>query len=329
MKKALVKLITAGMLTCILISPASAASSAGDSAGIPYTSYNYYYGDVTKPAEINAFYDVETVLTAARAGVEPFQEINDICTDSSGNIYILDGKGSRVVLLDGDYRLRGEFSGVKDGDEILSFSGARGIYVSGESLYIADTEHARVLVCDTSGTLMHTILLPDSPLIPEGFLYRPIKVAVDASGYVYVLSDGSYYGAILYSPEQEFLSFYGANSVKNTITQALAKLWKKLTATNDRLANSASRLPYQFTDLYVDTDSFIYTATGKTPDSVQAGQIRRLSPGGKNVLESEDITFGDLSISMVGGEMRTQNIAGLAVDTAGFIYCYDISYGRI
>lgn len=27
--------------------------------------------------------------------------------------------------------------------------------------------------------------------------------------------------------------------------------------------------------------------------------------------------------------MRTQNIAGLAVDTAGFIYCYDISYGRI
>ena len=152
MKKALVKLMTAGMLTCILVSPASAA----------YTSYNYYYGDVTKPAEINAFYDVETVLTAARAGVEPFQEINDICTDSSGNIYILDGKGSRVVLLDGDYRLRGEFSGVKDGDEILSFSGARGIYVSGESLYIADTEHARVLVCDTSGTLMHTILLPDS-----------------------------------------------------------------------------------------------------------------------------------------------------------------------
>lgn len=329
MKKALVKLMTAGMLACILVSPASAASPAGDSAGIPYTSYNYYYGDVTKPAEINAFYDVETVLTAARAGVEPFQEINDICTDSGGNLYILDGKGSRVVLLDGDYRLRGEFSGVKDGDEILSFSGARGIYVSGESLYIADTEHARVLVCDTSGTLMRTILLPDSPLIPEGFLYRPIKVAVDASGYVYVLSDGSYYGAILYSPEQEFLSFYGANSVKNTITQALAKLWKKLTATNDRLANSASRLPYQFTDLYVDTDSFIYTATGKTPDSVQAGQIRRLSPGGKNVLESEDITFGDLSISMAGGEMRTQNIAGLAVDTAGFIYCYDISYGRI
>lgn len=32
---------------------------------------------------------------------------------------------------------------------------------------------------------------------------------------------------------------------------------------------------------------------------------------------------------MAGGELRTQNIAGMAVDTAGFIYCYDVAYGRI
>lgn len=160
MKKALVKLITAGMLTCILISPASAASSAGDSAGIPYTSYNYYYGDVTKPAEINAFYDVETVLTAGARGWNPFRRSTTSVPIPAG-IYIFWTVRARVLSCSTEtIRLRGEFSGVKDGDEILSFSGARGIYVSGESLYIADTEHARVLVCDTSGTLMRTILLP-------------------------------------------------------------------------------------------------------------------------------------------------------------------------
>ena len=116
--------------------------------------------------------------------------------------------------------------------------------------------------------------------IPDDFMYQPIKVTVDSAGYTYVLSDGSYYGAILYAPSGKFLGFYGANSVKNTVTQFIAKMWKKLTSTNAKRSASASRLPYQFTDLYADKDNFIYTATGKTSQTLQTGQIRQLSPGG-------------------------------------------------
>ena len=43
-------------------------------------------------------------------------------------------------------------------------------------------------------------------------------------GYTYVLSDGSYYGALLYTADNTFSGFYGANKVKGTLTDALSSL---------------------------------------------------------------------------------------------------------
>jgi hypothetical protein len=75
-------------------------------------------------------------------------------------------------------------------------------------------------------TFVDEYTLPDSPLIPEGFKYRPVKVVADSRGYVYILSEGSYYGALLYAPAtsgtaKEFIGFYGANTVTNNILDAI------------------------------------------------------------------------------------------------------------
>lgn len=233
---------------------------------IPYTSYTYWESDGFTAVSAKAAYKTKTVLTAERIGVEDFAEIADVCTDEAGNIYILDGKSSRIIILNSDYGVRGLISSVLNGEEKLKFENAKGIYVdkSGK-IYIADTEHARVLVCDRDGECLNIITLPESKLIPDGFNYRPIKVTADSRGYVYVLSDGSYYGAILYSPKGEFYGFYGANSVEASVFTAISAVWDKLTSNNAKRAGKASRLPYQFTDLYADNSDFIYTATGKIP----------------------------------------------------------------
>ena len=297
---------------------------------IPYTSYTYWESDGFTAVSAKAAYKTETVLTAERIGVEDFAEIADVCTDEAGNIYILDGKSSRIIILNSDYGVRGLISSVLNGEEKLKFENAKGIYVdkSGK-IYIADTEHARVLVCDRDGECLNIITLPESKLIPDGFNYRPIKVTADSRGYVYVLSDGSYYGAILYSPKGEFYGFYGANSVEASVFTAISAVWDKLTSNNAKRAGKASRLPYQFTDLYADNSDFIYTATGKIPGSSQKSQIKRLSPGGKNILDSSDVVFGDKETASFKGETRTQNISGLAVDGDGYIYCYDEASGKI
>lgn len=320
---------TLALLTAVM-NVSAAAYQEGDSAEIPYITYNYRQGDSSFPVTTKALYYTETVLTAGNLGIESFGELNDISVDEDGYLYLLDGKNSRVVVIDSNYNyIKTITELLAESGEKINFSGARGLFVKNGKLYIADTENARVLICDFSGKLLKTVLLPESNLIPEDFNYRPIKIAVDSRDYLYVLSDGSYYGALLYSPEDKFLGFYGANSVATGITQFIRRLWENLTTTNEKRAVSSSRLPYQFTDLYADKDNFIYTSTGKVPSTLQSGQIKRLSPGGKNILSSDSVVFGDLEIGTVNNEMLTQNIAGLAVDSRNFIYCYDISYGRI
>ena len=123
-----------------------------------------------------------------------------------------------------------------------------------ENIFIADTQHQRVIKCDNKGNFIRLYQLPeagttDARLIPSGFNYQPIKVAVDHKGYVYILSNGSYYGAILYDPNDKFLGFYGANDVPATFAQALTTLWNRLFMNNEKRAEMTRSLPYTFSDL--------------------------------------------------------------------------------
>ncbi len=332
MKKKIKLLLTIALILSLLLGfTASAATVTGDPSEVPFGTYNYRFGDTFAAVPTKAIYETETQLTSISLGVEAFATLDDICTDKDGRLYLLDGKASKITVLDDKYIPVKVISAVvKDNGESVSFNDAKGIYVDKSgSIYIADTAHASVLICDIEGKLIKELLLPDSNLIPEDFNYRPIKITVDSRGYTYVLSDGSYYGALLYSPEEEFLGFYGANSVALGIGGFIEKLWENLTTTNDKRAASSSRLPYQFTDLYADSGDFIYTATGKIPKSGQVGQIKRLSPGGKNILDSDDFIFGDIETATINNKLIEQNVSGVAADSRDFIYCYDNSYGRV
>lgn len=182
------------LLLCVaVISPVAvfAVSPEGDSAEIPYYTHNYVMSDSYSAQPVNAVYDVEDVLNARQIGVEEFGELNDICTDKNNCIYILDGKKSRIIILNGDLTLKDEIKEITlPNGTTTRFEGAKGIYVHTDGLiYIADTEGKRVLVCD-GNRCVKEMLLPDSTLIPEDFNYQPIKVTVDSKKYVY--HDGKY-----------------------------------------------------------------------------------------------------------------------------------------
>lgn len=307
-------------------------SAVEDENGLPYQSYTYWNGKKAKektPVYSKPIYEVYDVLAFNHIGLEEnFVEITDICTSLSGKTYILDGGASRIVILNDSYKLSTVIKSAKKGDQNLSFKNAKGIFVGADdSIYVADTENKRVLKLDEQGNVISEITLPKSRLIPSSFTYSPIKLTIDSKGYMYVLSDGSYHGAILYSPEGEFLGFYGANTVKAGVLDSLSALWEKLTLSNERRAALEKTLPFQFTDLHVDKKDFIYTTTGNTAKSKyeeQTGQIRKLSPGGSNVIESDGVNFADQ-----GYYKYSQDILGIAVDEDGFIYALDSAYGHI
>ena len=208
-------------LAAMLCLPVFVLNTTAQSTGgeIPVESYTYWedlgVGD-RKAVYTQATHFVKKIISADTLGIEALNSISDICTDSSGRVYILDSGASKVVILNSEYDVINIIDSV-NGNDNYDFTGAKGIFVSNDAyVYISDTENQRVLVCDINGNLKNIITVPDSPLIPSDFQFMPICVSVDSVGYTYVLCDGSYYGALMYSSEGEFLGFYGANKVKNT-----------------------------------------------------------------------------------------------------------------
>lgn len=332
MKQKIIRFFAAFLSFIILFSFVTVNASVYDRGEqSPYTSYTYWYntGNSSKAVFTRPMYQVSKTLDYIDIGNEKqFTKITDIFSDKKGFTYILDGGASSVFILNENYLLYKSFSDVSDNGESISFKNAQGIFVdSNGEIYISDTENGRVIVTDEDGNLLKKYVLPKSRLIPSSFNYRPIKASTDSKGYLYVLSDGSYYGAVLYSPNDEFLGFYGANTVKSTVTQAISKFFNKIFLTNEKRAQLETTLPYQFTDLFIDKNDFVYTATGNTAfdkNEGQIGQIRRLNPGGTNVLVSSDsIDYSDGS-----GTFR-QDLLGLSADDDGYIYALDSAYGHI
>ncbi|MEE0946119.1 MAG: YIP1 family protein [Acutalibacteraceae bacterium] len=337
MKKNSVRFISVLLALILLVGviPASAIGIYKETSDIPYDTITYWeHANVSTNDAVRAtaMYDYyKTIYNEDMADVN-ITSFSDVTIDENDNIYILDGDASQIHILDKSYNFVRTITEIVDEatGETYDYKGAQGFVISAENvLYICDTENSRVILCDTDGKFKSLLLLPESTLIPTGFEYRPQKIAVDSSNYIYVLSEGSYYGAILYSPKGDFLGFYGANTVKTTVLQLFAQLWEKITMTDAIREISAKKLPFQFTDLYVDKQDFIYTATGRTQKTVEKGQIKRLSPGGINILESDDVTFGLHQPIHLRSDGRYPDIAGLAVSEDNYIYSFDVSTGYI
>lgn len=303
---------------------------AVSAAEIPYESYTYWsdVSEENKAVYNRPMYETETVIDSQKLGIDAFAKINSIDSDDSGNIYILDNS-SRITVLDSEYKVIREIRTVSG----QSYDEANSLYVHKDgTVYICDTQNHRILHITSDGELMEQIMLPDSPLLPDDFDFLPTKVTVDSKGYTYVLSDGSYYGALLYSPEKIFLGFYGANTVKASLSSVITNMKERIFPNNEKKGNTAQQLPYCFVDIECDAEGFIYTCNGYTEKYGRTGQIRKLSPGtGKNILNSEDVNFVDTKInsSYSDGAMSRQDIMAIAVDEQGFIYGLDSAFGRV
>ena len=307
---------------------ATFATSPATTEEKPFETYTYWDGlgsTAKNKAYCKPMYEPKTVIDATVLGTALFGSIDDICT-SDGYTYILDSNSSKVYVLDENYTLKTEINNIVYKGELLSIKGASGILVKNEKIYIADTKNARILVMDISGNVIHYLTLPKSKLIPSDFKYAPQKIAIDSRDYLYISSDGSYYGALVYSPDMEFLGFYGANTVAVSVGDALKNFITKIFSTDEKRAASVRALPYQFTDFVVGPNDFIYTVTSASGTNVAKGQVKRLNPGGKDVLGKEDYNFADESNRLI----QSESLKAIDVDGEGFFYVLESGvYNRI
>ncbi len=334
-KKFALRLVVVTLVMVLLLSSVS-VSGLGiikETGDVPYNTFVYWDDANTSQAVIaKGMYNFAEYFTADELIEDGVQSLDDVCFDKHDNLYLLDGASSKIHIFDKEYNLVKTLGAFTDANgEIFDYTGAASMFVSSRDyIYVCDTEHARVLIANQQGNIESVLYLPDSSLIPDNLKtnYRPTAVTVDSSEYVYVLSDGSYYGAMLYTPQGDFLGFYGANTVQTTVLSFLGSIWDKLTKTDAILAVSKRTLPFQFTDLYIDSSDFVYTATASTKWGVQSGQIKRMSPGGLNTLK-DGVTFGLRYGASSLSRATFSGIADVAVNEDNYIFTFDANIGGI
>lgn len=326
MKKIFSRILVVALILCMLFTiqvPAFAQE--------PYDSYTYWSNVQSAEVEVlnRPMYEPTGVIDAAKIGVAPFSSIKGIVRDQYDNVYILDN-ASRIVVTDKNFNLIKEI-GLVNGTE--RYDEASSVYVySDGTIYICDIKGERILHIDGDGNLLDTIGLPESTLIPDDFRFLPTKIEINANGYLYVLCEGSYYGVLLYSPEREFLGFFGSNTVKASIGSVFSTVMSRVFPNNVKRSNSVRSLPFSMVDLCIDKNGFIYTCNGYTKAFDTTGQIRKLSPGtGGNVFSVTDANFIDVDVNKTfdNGVLTKQNLMDVEVDSNGYVYALESAYGKV
>lgn len=323
MKKRLARLFAVILAMCLALGALTSVSAA-----TPVDSYTYWNRVTTNGKSVygKSMYEFDKLIDPSELGIAHFEEINAMCKDDNDNIYILD-KTSRIVVLDNQYNLVTEIGLI---DETISYDNAKGIYYKDGVIYICNTEGKNIYMINAEGQLIDTITVPKSTLIPDNFEFKPINMTIDSNGYMYIASDGGYYGALLYSPERDFLGFYGANTVEATVASVLTNISNRLFPNVERYENSIKKVPFTFVDITVDNKDFIYTSNGftKTTTEERKVMIRRLSPGtGDNILKQKGV-FGDVKL-LSTDDMYKQDFSNIEVDKYGYIYALDSRYGKV
>lgn len=333
MKKSLrlISLLFCVMLICTV---SVSAEKSTKSAEPSYDSYTYWEelssGSSKQSIRTKPLYQFSRTLESVDLGYDAADKLSDVYCSEAGYIYILEAEKPSITVLDKDYSIVKRITELTDSSgSSVSFKGATGLYVTkNEEIYLCGTASACVWKTDTNGVIEKTLYIPKSDIIPDDFKYAPIKVTVDSKGYVYVLSDGSYYGAIIYSPNGEFLGFYGANTVKSGALQVLSNIWNKLFVNDVKKAASVKSLPYQFTDFDMGYNDFIYTTTGRTGNSSE-GQVQILNPSGKDILGATSYDFDDTETAKISKYgWIVQDTSQIAAD-GEFLYLLDTSQGKI
>ncbi len=334
-------------LVCIMLAMVLApmAGSFSAHALVPYSTYTYdVHGDAQKSPHaytpltvINSASIKQSLLDGADENVklkysydkiEGLDSPKDICVDDLGRVYIANTGKNNIVVLDRNYNLAliiDEFvnnQGVPD-----KLSSPSGVFVTGSEIYVADTENARIVIFDKLGNFVDIVPEPSSDVIPDGSIYKPVSVAVDSAGRVYVVSSTTHYGVISLNRDGSFNGFIGPQAVRADFWTRIRRMFQ----TAEQIASSQKLVPTEYNNLTIDEDGFIYVTistisegdvmaaiSGRSKEGTYA-PVKKLNPSGSDVMvrngfwpPSGEVDFYTGS-TVTGGEVGPSTLVDVAL----------------
>ena len=160
---------------------------------------------------------------------------------------------------------------------MVKFNKPKGVYVTDASktadgssyVFVCDTENKSIVVFDREYNYVRTITPPSSPLL-DATRFKPVAVAVDIYGRIFVVADQTEEGVIVLSNSGDFTGYIGAQKVSYSIIDII---WRKF-QTKEQLAQQSRNIPSVYNNLTVDDDGFVYATSDKVSETEQYKAIK-------------------------------------------------------
>jgi hypothetical protein len=330
MEKRIMQPVVALLLVALLVfTPMSVA--AGTPREAAFNSYVFNQHGRAVPAPVS--YLPLTALSGNDWGIGPLRSPSDITAGPDGYLYIADTGNNRIIVLDEGFGLAEVIDTFTMNGQPFAFANMSGLFVLPDGrIHVADPDLRRVVTVNREGEVLMYLGGPESELLSESFLFTPIAVVEDASGILYILSRGSYQGALMIDLQRDnlFLGFFGANQVQLNVTQLGQVLWRRL-MTREQRERMAQIIPVEFTNFDICPRGFIYVCTAFSENNVD--QLRVLNSNGGNILRTPQVgipvNYGDPVSFTSRYVMVTTSFADITYIGDGLFAALDRQRGRV
>ena len=282
MKKIIRILLVAGALLMVLTTAASAAA--------PYSTYIYSAdGFVMESPDAyvpDVVVDSEYIGKDANDNYVKISGLKDVAIGTDNKVYLSDGVENKIYVLDSYYKYLFTITdfvneqGVRDG-----FKGVSGLFVNDKYIYACDTDNNRIVMFDLKGNFVKTVKQPESALFNTDTIYKPVAVAVDSYGRLFIVSSTTYEGVIVMSDTGSFYGYIGAQKVK---LSAWEIFWRNVRPSS---ASDVQYVSSEYNNITIDDENFIYVTSSSLDEDAQASAtgsdyapVKKLNASGSDVM---------------------------------------------
>lgn len=289
MKKLISAFLFALILTCAFVTvfPSVAAASA-------YKTYTLDRNG--RLVETNEAYEAVDMIRTFGPNLS-FSGAKDLFIDEDDYLYVADTGNKRIVVFDATMKYLYHF-----GSDVLKRP--TGVYVRDNHVYVADygtaltnedigavyrysIDKSQVDVADAI-RLEQTYSTPTSELLAaDSFIFRPMKIAVDANNTMYLVAEGVTNGVLMVDSTNRFINYFASNSIQISLWERFERYFYG----NNPNVTLKKNVPPAVFNLVIDPEGYFYTITQSTTQ--QGDNLKKVNLGGVNYHPNDMFIYAD------------------------------------